>query len=649
MTTISILSKLSRTLKYYFFLTYCLVLIIVGQTVSFKVAFADGIWSTLFVSAALLCYGVLYLVPAILLTWLCYSICRLGKKSDHLNTQNSRRIYPTYLVAILTAGLTTLLLHANAKIFELYGTYINGFIINLVRTPGGLSSLGGSGASDLGFALIAIGFLALQAILLWLAIRLGRQFIIQGIRGFNNISTMVCFIIALIGLHFGYAAGDAYNKIQLVSVASSVPFFQPVTSKHFFKKLGVKVDQSAKLDVKGRLNYPLNPLKYQKPEKPLNIVWLTAESWRADTLDSKIMPATWQFAATANRFTHNFSGGNGTRMGVFSMFTGLPGNYWFSFLDEQRGAALIDVLKAQDYQIHIYTSALFSYPEFDKTIFSRLSAQQMQGLQNTGKPGWERDRQNVSDMLNFIDKRDQSKPFFTFMFFESPHARYFFPPESVIATPYEEDINYATIDKSELRKDIVKIKNRYINSVHHLDSQFARVIQYLTEKNLLDSTIIIMVGDHGEEFMEHGYWGHNSTFVDQQIRTPLVFWVPGKPAQVNDKMTSHMDIVPSIMPLLGVTNPASDYAIGYDLLGKELRARTYSSDWSRITYIDSQVKITEPVSMQGFAGTTITDANDLPLPSQGDTTLLDKKKQQVMLQTFNDLHMFLAKKNKAQN
>lgn len=106
--------------------------------------------------------------------------------------------------------------------------------------------------------------------------------------------------------------------------------------------------------VKGSLNYPLNPLQVDKPAKPLNIVWLVAESWRADTLDAEIMPSTWAFAQNATRFTRNFSGGNGTRVGVFSMFTGIPGNYWFPMLAERKGAPIIDVLKEQNYQMSLH-------------------------------------------------------------------------------------------------------------------------------------------------------------------------------------------------------------------------------------------------------------------------------------------------------
>jgi membrane-anchored protein YejM (alkaline phosphatase superfamily) len=296
--------------------------------------------------------------------------------------------------------------------------------------------------------------------------------------------------------------------------------------------------------------------------------------------------------------------------------------------------------------MHIYTSALFSYPEFSKTLFSKLQDSQMQQLQGNGKLGWQNDRQNVTDLLNFIDKRDPSKPFFTFMFFESPHARYYFPSESVIAKPYNDDINYSTLDKKTLRRDIGPIKNRYINAVHHLDSQFERVFNYLDEHHLRDNTIVILVGDHGEEFMEHGFWGHNSTFVDQQVRTPLVIWLPGQAPKVHDKLTSHMDIIPTVMPLLGVQNPVSDYALGYNLMGNEVRPYAYISDWNRIAYKDNDKKITIPINIGGFTGSNITGGHDEVLSSDA----VDKVKQQkgaITMQTFNDLHKFIQAKGKS--
>jgi membrane-anchored protein YejM (alkaline phosphatase superfamily) len=145
----------------------------------------------------------------------------------------------------------------------------------------------------------------------------------------------------------------------------------------------------------------------------------------------------------------------------------------------------------------------------------------------------------VTRLLADIDGRDPARPFFAFMFFESPHAQYYFPEESVIRRPYLKNFNSATTD---IAANIGLIKNRYINACHHLDSQFERVLTQL-QGGLLDSTIVIIASD--QEFME----GPEAcaSFVDEQIRVPLVIWA--RPAaRVETRMSSHLDIIADLDP-----------------------------------------------------------------------------------------------------
>lgn len=619
--------KISNGLIYFYLLSYLPIALLASDSIKLHQAWQSGAISSMFVLASWLCYSAYYLLPSALLTWLAYRL-------------SGRRTWPTYTTAVVTSGLTTLLLYANAKLYTLYGTFINGFIINLVTTPGGIESLGGSTESSIGFALIALCFFALQIVLLLLATRIaGRR---KAQSAYSLKWGWIALLLLTIAIHLGYAAQDASGKTASTEVAEQIPFFQTVTAKSLFKKLGMNIAERPKLRIDGRLNYPLQPLSVQAPAKPYNIVWLIAESWRADMLNPEVMPRTWKFAQQAQHFTRNYSGGNGTRMGVFSMFTGLPGNYWFSFLRDHRGAAIIDVLQDQGYDLSLYTSALFSYPEFDRTIFSHVPADRMQALQKNGQPGWMNDRQNVTDLLHFISTHNHTRPFFGFLFFESPHARYYFPEESVIRRPYKDDINYAALSRDALAKDMDQIKNRYVNAVHHLDSQFGRIFDYLEQHQLLDNTIVILAGDHGEEFMERGYWGHNSTFVDEQVRTPLVLWLPGAAAKVHDKLTSHMDVIPTLMPYLGVQNPVSDYAMGNDLLHGLERQYIYMSDWSRIAYMDHDIKLSMNIS--GYAKSKISSANDEPLDPAAQAKA-QKRQAGIMLQIMQDLTRFLDKKS----
>lgn len=617
-------------LRHFFLINYLLALAITMPTVDFSEASSAG--PQLFLLLAALCYGVIYLLPPALLTGLAAKLGHWGK-----NAQVPTLWWPVYSMAVLSSSTTQLFLYANAKIHALYGMYFNGFILNLLVTPGGIESLGGSSASSAGFVVVACGFVAIEAILLAAMLALHKRTTwVRLPNRFYRWSLATWALLAL-GLH-AYYAFDAYTSARLSALAESIPFFQPVTAKTLLARLGIEGNPHRNLAIQGKLNYPMHPLAFRPPTHPYNIVWLVSESWRADTLNREIMPNTWRFAQGARRYTHNYSGGNGTRMGVFSMFMGMPGNYWFPFLRERRGAAIIDVLQQQGYQMGLYTSAHFSYPEFDKTIFSGMPASVLH--EQAHGQGWERDRDNVSDMLRFIDRREKTRPFFSFMFFESPHARYYFPPESVIRSPYRDDINYATLNKETLAKDITGIRNRYLNSVHHLDREFGRVFDYLRENRLLDSTVVVLVGDHGEEFMEHGFWGHNSTFVDEQIRTPLVLHVPGAKPLVSNQMTSHMDIVPTLMPLLGVSNPAGDFALGYNLLGDTQRDHAYVSDWNRLVYIDNEVKITQSVNIKSYTGIQTSSAHDLPLVSTLSQQLIQRK-QPALMQLMHDMGRFL--------
>jgi membrane-anchored protein YejM (alkaline phosphatase superfamily) len=130
---------------------------------------------------------------------------------------------------------------------------------------------------------------------------------------------------------------------------------------------------------------------------------------------------------------------------------------------------------------------------------------------------------------------------------------------------------------------------------------------------LLDSTIVIVTGDHGEEFLEHGRWGHNSAFSERQIRTPLVVRVPGRAPAVVDRVTSHLDVAPTLLEALGAENPPSDYALGTNLFAENTDPHALVSDWSRLAYVDATGKATFPTRRVAFFQRDVADRRDAPL------------------------------------
>lgn len=608
-----------------FFLLSWLLLAVHVSTLTSASQYASA-YSAFWTLAATFSYSFFYLLPALaggyLARWLC----------GRLTTWQWRG----WVMAAVLVGLTSLthvLLFADRMIHGMYGFHINGFVLDLVLSPGGIASLGASLSTQLTAALIIVTLIGMQALTYW--------FVQRGTTTLNISRRwrwlLVVLAFATLGERMAYAYSAAVNYQPILFASERYPFYLTTSVRKLAKHLGIEEREKAAggIDVKGgSLNYPLAPLVVEKPAQSPNIVWLVAESLRFDMLDPKIMPSLWQFSEQALRLEKHYSGGNLTQMGVFSMFYGLYAPYWFTMLDHRRAPVLMDVLQQQNYQFSLHTSQRFSFPAFDKTVFVNMNKADMHEHLEIGEQ-WQRDRTNVGELLDFIDKRDEKRPFMTYMFFESTHANYYFPPETVIAEPYLKDLNYLTAD---FEKDIGLIKNRYINASRHVDQQVARVIDHLRDKKLLDNTIVIVLGDHGEEFMERSRWGHSAEFNRFQTSTPAVIHVPGQAPRVVKGITSHLDIPATLLPLLGVRNPATDYSLGQNLLDPAYhRDYAVAGDWNRIAYIGDDFKIAFPVNAAGAVKNEVTDGDDRAL---SDAAKVKVAIRPVMVEMMKNLTRF---------
>ncbi len=496
--------------------------------------------------------------------------------------QRRGRASPWLAAAIhLMSLLTLLFLVANYKLQQMFGFYFNYFVLNLLLTPGGVEAMGVSTSTNVAFALLVLGLAALLA----LAVRL---LPVERLLPRRRWRVLPLFGVLLLTQAGWYAWSEFRYERSILATADRLIWYVPVTAGSLLERAGFtsqrpEQEASELAGTSGSIDYPAAPT--EPLERPLNIVWLVAESWRADSLTPRIMPQTSAFAGQTQNFLEHYSGGNGTRMGMFSQFYGLYGSYWFDFLSARRQPLLMELLRHNGYTMKGWTSSRFSYPEFDQTVFAGFPESDLHS--DTEGDGWERDRRNVTRMLDFIENAEA--PFFSFMFFESAHANYYFPEDSVIEPDYIGDFNYLTVD---IEQQIERIRARYLNAVHHLDSQLARVFDTLQTQGLLENTIVIVTGDHGEEFMENGRWGHNSTFSQQQIRVPLLVRVPGQAAGEVAHMTSHLDLPATVLAALGVDLDPASYSYGSDLLSPQYsRDYTVASDWHGNTLITPDVKM----------------------------------------------------------
>lgn len=580
-----------------FFAIWCYAATAVLLTAFVQRASPGSARAWLFAIAIVLSYALLYNLPVFAFIWL---------------SKRWRGRGLADVLVILTASATQLVLAADLQIHGMFGFHINGFVINLLTTPEGLASMG---AGDDTERVVWMGVLAAVAINAGLWFALGKLRPAAPFR-LRRIVIALVLLGAAERITYGIAYIQAWPDVMAVS--STVPGYQPFTFRSLAKRMGFEMQRRIGVDAPAAdatLVYPAKPLKHAAVTNPPNVVMFVCESLRADMLTPEIMPKTWAFAMEGQRFTRHYSGGNGTRMGVFTAFYGVPGSYWFNFLRNRRPPALMDRAQKLDYNMRFSTSAAFSYPEFDKTIFSHIPSGNLHPNPKGMGSGWESDRYHVGQMKKWLSDNGTGSPYFLFHFFESPHARYYFPPECVIREPYLEDLNYATVD---LERDIGLIRNRYVNSVHHLDTQLGEMIDAVRARKDMANTIIIITGDHGEEFMENGRWGHNSQFSEQQLRVPLVVSFPGMAPAVHDHPTSHTDLAPTLLPLLGTTNPSGDYSTGENLFSPVPRLLTFS-DWDRIAITDGISKAVFPINAGGQFGASVTAADDKPVSNERAT------------------------------
>ncbi|WP_101758254.1 sulfatase-like hydrolase/transferase [Oceanicoccus sp. KOV_DT_Chl] len=487
-------------------------------------------------------------------------------------------------ILAIASCLSILLLLGNYRLYDLYGFFFNDFVFNIVTTAGGIEALDITSSTWITLTLsIMVFFTVVFTINRWLPSerlfqKLGRK------------TTISILFVTWLFQSGTYALADYRSWTPELLIAEKVVWYIPMTSKGMLKKLGLARNREVReytVDLGGKLNYQTSKNELHIT-RPYNVVWLVSESLRWDMLSAEIMPNTYAFADRSQHFLQHYSSGNGTRMGMFGMFYGIYGSYWFDFLKTRTPPLLLHTLRKNNYQMMAYTSAAFSYPEFDRTVFSEFSKSEMHE-DNKGQP-WKRDERNVTRLISSIkDATINNKPFFSFMFFESSHANYSFPETNTVRSDYSKDMDYLT---TNFTKEISGIKARYVNSAHYLDSQFTRIFDYLEKSKLLENTIVLITGDHGEEFMENGYWGHNSTFSEQQTRVPLIIYSPDKKPQKYTGISSHLDLPATILKTVGITKNGETYSHGSNLFADNFdRDYVIISDWHGNAIITSDYKL----------------------------------------------------------
>ncbi len=309
----------------------------------------------------------------------------------------------------------------------------------------------------------------------------------------------------------------------------------------------------------------LNSRRFSGGGRP-NILLYVVDTLRADHLgiygyDKPVSPALDDFAEDATVFDNAIAQSSWTRAAMASIFTGLwpvkhATNGRKDILDPG-ATTLAEILSEAGYLTAAKVRNWNVFPVFGFR----------QGFQD-----FQRVREGKADRVNrlvegWLRSRPEDQPFFLWVHTVDPHEPYR-PPESTRELFLEEGQEEFALDRhpafkltremsaEEQRRVAKYLLSLYDGEIAFNDRAFGELVDLLEELELLDSTVVIFVSDHGEEFLDHGTWGHGRNLYAENLNVPLVIRFPdrGHGRRVAE-IVQQIDLLPSLLEYVGLPVP----------------------------------------------------------------------------------------------
>ncbi|NRN30458.1 LPS biosynthesis-modulating metalloenzyme YejM [Photorhabdus heterorhabditis] len=340
------------------------------------------------------------------------------------------------------------------------------------------------------------------------------------------------FISAFLASHLMYIWSDANFYRPITMQRSNLPLSYPMTARKFLEKHGL-LDQKEyqyRLMQQGdpaalSVEYPLNNLTYQDQGSGYNLLILVVDGLDNKNI-TKNMPALSHFRETGIQFNQHFSTGIQNDTALFGLFYGISSGYLDGILAGRKSSALFNALTHQGYQFGLFSSEGFKTPLYRQALLSDYSLPTAVSQSN---------QLTVEQWQQWLNLPNTSTPWFSLL-----------------------KIN--GLDKAAEPAD-----------KSALDNQINTVLETLKNKNALNNTVIIITADHSEiAATQPPKWINNDRFNRVQMHVPLLIHWPETPPQTIDKLTSHQDIMTTLMQrLLHVSNSPDDYSQGEDLFAAQ--------------------------------------------------------------------------------
>jgi arylsulfatase A-like enzyme len=277
------------------------------------------------------------------------------------------------------------------------------------------------------------------------------------------------------------------------------------------------------------------PFGHRRP----NVLFVCVDTLRHDHLgyagyDVPVSPNIDSLASRGLVFTNAYSQAGWTLPAMATLFTGLypsatgATDFHRSLnwgLPTLAGTLLKDGYDTRGFVSHMLLTPRYGLNNgFRKFDFSALQAGHPHDTSTAGI---------VTD-LAIEDLDELEEPFFMWVHYFDPHFEYL-----------------AHDEWSAFGDEPV---NRYDQEIAHTDRHIGRLLDALEERGMLERTVVVFTADHGEEFGDHGGEFHYTSY-EEVMRVPLVIAGPGVELGTTDVRAQQIDMMPTVLALLGVDAP----------------------------------------------------------------------------------------------
>jgi arylsulfatase len=176
-------------------------------------------------------------------------------------------------------------------------------------------------------------------------------------------------------------------------------------------------------------------------------------------------------------------------------------------------------------------------------------------------------------VIEWLAQVPRSQPWFLFVHYWDPHYDFTPPPPydryldpgysgRLTGNGFLQNPRVASDMSSGERKRLLDL---YRGEIRFTDYWIDRLLRRIEERGDLDETLVVVVGDHGEEFFEHGNKGHRRNLYEETLRVPMILHLPGtfEGGRVVSEPVSLIDVFPTVASR--VTTERSPEVMGVDL------------------------------------------------------------------------------------